>query len=107
MAYAGVTILTSVLSLAIGNVISYKVAAAMIVKPPSAYTAAESAMIAEFADYRDLKGKFDAAQLPKADLPRYHELQDRVRRGATGSASSGSGLAGGRRGERGRRHAAR
>ncbi|MGN6625190.1 MAG: sodium:solute symporter family protein, partial [Tepidisphaeraceae bacterium] len=81
MAYAGVTILTSVLSLAIGNVISYKVAAAMIVKPPAAYIAAESAMIAEFADYRDLKGKFDAAQLPKADLPRYHELQDRVRRG--------------------------
>jgi Na+/proline symporter len=75
--YAMITLMVSVLTLALGNVVSYKVASAMLVKPESSYTQQESQRIAEFHEYQTLKKQFTVGQLPEEKKTRYELLESK------------------------------
>jgi SSS family solute:Na+ symporter len=80
-AYVLFNIYVSLLLLGFGNVVSYKVATAMIVKPPAEYTMQEKAMVQEYSEYSALKAQVTAGQLPETSRNRYEELDSKVKRG--------------------------
>ncbi len=80
-AYVVFCIYTSLLLLGYGNVISYKVAAAMIVKPASEYTPAERTMVEEYFEYSTLKAEYSAQNLPPDKKERYETLTNKMNRG--------------------------
>ncbi len=58
----------------LGNVITFKVAAAMFPKPAAEYSAAEHQMINDYHEYVDLKRQFEEGKLPVAAEIRFDEL---------------------------------
>ena len=63
MFYVAFSVYVSLLLLAFGNVASYKVAAAMIVKPPEAYSEAEKTAVREYEEYAVLKSQYATGKL--------------------------------------------
>jgi len=80
-AYVLFNIYTSLLLLGFGNVASFKVASAMIVKPPDQYSASEKAMVDQYNEYASLKAQYTAGALPPAQRERFAELDSKVTRG--------------------------
>src|SRR5436309_6600528 len=64
MFYVAFSVYVSLLLLAFGNVASYKVAKAMIVKPPEVYTETDRTSVREYEEYSQLKRLYSAGQLP-------------------------------------------
>lgn len=79
--YAWFGLLQIPLQLGLGNIISYKVAAATMIKPESAYTQVDHAKVTAFREYEQLRDQFVRRQLPASDQPRYEQLLSQVRRG--------------------------
>lgn len=75
VAWAWWGVITVPLGVALGNIVSYKVAAAIFVKPESAYTAADRANIAEFKEYERLRAQFLAGRLPPERQSRLKVLE--------------------------------
>jgi SSS family solute:Na+ symporter len=80
-AYVLFNIYVSLLLLGFGNVISYKVAAAMITKPPAEYTATERVSVEEYREFKTLRGEFTAGKLPPERKARFDELENKNARG--------------------------
>jgi Na+/proline symporter len=85
LAYVLFNIYVSLLLLAFGNVVSYKVASAMMVKPPSDYSPAEQTMVDEYKEYAGLKAAYIAQTLPAAKQQRYDQLDSKVKLGQINS----------------------
>jgi SSS family solute:Na+ symporter len=77
-------IYVSLLLLGFGNVVSYKVVAAMMVKPASEYTPAQRIMVQEYAEYSELKTAC-AKELPAAKKERFEQLDSMAKRGELNS----------------------
>ncbi|HBF34850.1 TPA: transporter [Candidatus Sumerlaeota bacterium] len=75
LAYVLFNVVMAPLSLGLGNVASYKVASAMIVKPTSAYTAEEKAMVDAFQEYQQLKKEAVANHLSPEKKTRLEVLE--------------------------------
>jgi Na+/proline symporter len=80
-AYVIFNIYVNLLLLAFGNVASYKVASAMMVKPPSEYTAAEHGMVDGYSEYAGLRTAYTAGNLPAEKQERYEQLDSMAKRG--------------------------
>jgi SSS family solute:Na+ symporter len=85
LAYVIFNIYVSLLLLAFGNVVSYKVASAMMVKPPSDYSPAEQHTVAEYAEYAGLRAAYTAQTLSPAKVQRYEQLDSMVKLGQINS----------------------
>ncbi|MGC3988591.1 MAG: hypothetical protein QM796_02680 [Chthoniobacteraceae bacterium] len=83
--YVIFNIMVSLMLLAFGNVASYKVAAAMVVKPPAAYTQADQTVVREYEEYSKLKAAYVAGTLPEAQNERYQELDSKKNKGEINS----------------------
>ncbi len=84
-AYVLFNIYVSLLFLGFGNVVSYKVAAAMMVKPSSEYTQAEQVMVADYAEYSRLKADYTGGKLPADKKDRFELLDGKIKRGQINS----------------------
>ena len=87
-AYAAISVISAIGGIAFGNLISYKVVSAMIVKSPSAYTAAERQSVREYQDYIRLKPQGTAGTLKKSDTIYYALLDSEVKKGNLKSSIS-------------------
>jgi Na+/proline symporter len=85
LAYVLFNIYVSLLLLAFGNVVSYKVASAMMVKPASDYTPAQQHMVAEYNEYAGLKAAYTAQTLGPEQRQRYEQLDSMVKLGQINS----------------------
>ncbi len=79
--YVAFTVYVSLLLLAFGNVASYKVARAMIVKPVDSYTEKDKAMVQEYHEYSELKAQYTAGKLPVEKTERFQQLDSKSKRG--------------------------
>jgi Na+/proline symporter len=84
-AYVIFNIYVNLLLLGFGNVASYKVAAAMMVKPESEYTSAERLRVDEFSEYSALKAAYTAQNLPAAKQERFEQLDSMAKKGELSS----------------------
>lgn len=84
-AYILFQIYISLLLLGFGNVVSYKVAAAMMVKPPAEYTPAEHVTVDEYNEYAALKSAYVAQTLPAGKKERFEQLDSMGKRGELNS----------------------
>lgn len=81
MFYVAFSVYVSLLLLAFGNVASYKVAAAMIVKPPEAYSPAEKNSVREYEEYSQLKTQYATGKLSPEQNERFKVLDSKKARG--------------------------
>ena len=79
--YAVSTILLAVVGIAGGNVVALKTLQPMMVKPVSAYTAADQEKVNEFQEFSQLKKERQAASLPGEKASRYEVLKGLYDRG--------------------------
>jgi Na+/proline symporter len=63
-----------------GCIVSYKVAAAMITKPESSWTASEHKMVQDYRKYQALKAEFRAGQIKTEERGLYQSLDDRYKK---------------------------
>jgi len=80
-AYVLFNIYINLLLLGFGNVASYKVTSAMMVKPAAEYTPAEKVMVDEYAEYAALKADYTAQKLAPEKQERYSQLDSMATRG--------------------------
>jgi SSS family solute:Na+ symporter len=85
LAYVVFNIYVSLLLLGFGNVASYKVASAMMVKPAAEYTPAEAVMVSEYSEYAGLRQAYTARTLTPEKRQRYEELDSKVKLGQLNS----------------------
>ena len=74
--------------LALGNIISYKVASAMLVKPESNYTQHDRDRVAEYKEYRRLQADFTSGHLAAGLRGRYDALDSMAKKGELVSSVS-------------------
>lgn len=86
--YAWFAVLTIPFSLGLGNIVSYKVAAAMMVKPPAEYTVDEQRQVAEYAEYEALKKDRAIRNLSTSESHRFEELESKAKRNLIASEIS-------------------
>ena len=79
--YALINVVILLVLMGMGNIISYKVSAAMIVKPPSAYTAAERESVEGFKQYQALQAKLSAETISNEERVRLQTLDNLRKRG--------------------------
>lgn len=79
--YAVISMITAIGGMAFGNLVSYKVASAMITKPASAYTAQEHQSVQGYADYIRLHQQSTAGTLPDSQKAYYGALDAQNKRG--------------------------
>lgn len=84
-AYVLFNIYVSLLLLGFGNVVSYKVAAAMMVKPAAEYSAEERVMVQDYTEYAGLKAAYPDGNLPAASTERFKQLDSMSKRGELNS----------------------
>ncbi len=80
-AWAWWGIVTVVLNVALGDIVSFKVASAMFIKPETAYSQAERQSVENFRQYEHLKTQFAAGLLPASDQPQFNVLSNMNARG--------------------------
>ena len=85
LAYVLFNIYVSLLLLGFGNVVSYKVAAAMMVKPAAEYTPAEHTMVSEYTEYTGLRQAYTTQSLPAEKKQRFDQLDSMVKLGQLNS----------------------
>lgn len=78
--YTTFALFTVLLQLGLGNIISYKVAAAMLVKPEAEYTVAERKTVDDFRRYETLRAKHTAATLSTTEKTELDSLDSRVKK---------------------------
>jgi len=66
-AYAAFNIFIALFTMGVGNVAAYKVASAMVLKPPSAYTAEDQREMTDYKRYQALKAQVEAGTLSPED----------------------------------------
>jgi Na+/proline symporter len=86
--FAWFSILTVPLNLGLGNIISYKVMAAMMVKPAAEYTPAEQARVQQFTEFQELKTKRATRGLSPDEQSRYAILDSMAKRHQISSSIS-------------------
>jgi SSS family solute:Na+ symporter len=74
---AMVGVLLAPLGAGLGNVITFKVAAAMFPKPEAEYTQSERGQIRDYHEYARLKSGFEAGKLASGERVRFAELNER------------------------------
>ncbi len=74
-------IIMAILGGGLGNIVSYKVAAAMFVKPASEYTVVEQRLMYDYREYREYSEAFAEGTLPAKKKIRFEELSDRYQKG--------------------------
>ncbi len=84
-AYVTFNIYISLLLLGFGNVASYKVAAAMMVKSAHDYTPKERVMVQNYNEYSALKTAYSANNLRPEQKERYEELDSMAKHGELNS----------------------
>ena len=84
-AFALWLVTSALLSMALGNMVSYKVAAAMFVKPAAEYSIEEKAQVEGFKEYAALKIQVQAKTLPTDKTARYEELKAKQKAGEISS----------------------
>jgi SSS family solute:Na+ symporter len=87
-AYSAITILIMVLSVGLGNLVAYKLAAAVLVKPASEYSAAERETMGRVEEYQALRVKRDAGGLMGPEVGRYELLESMAARNELPAAIS-------------------
>ncbi|MES2693797.1 MAG: hypothetical protein V4773_10020 [Verrucomicrobiota bacterium] len=70
-----------VITIGFGNLITYKVAASLMVKPQTEWSAAEAASVANYKEFKQLEQQVKAGTLPAGAKPRLETLQDLNARG--------------------------
>ena len=75
MIMAWYTVIVAILSGALGNVVAYKVAAAMFVKPVAQYTPADRQSVAQFKEYTALRKEYGKGLLPPAEKKLFSKLR--------------------------------
>ena len=83
--YAVLAAITVFGIIVMGNVISYKVVSAMLLKPSAEWTAQERDSVSEFHEYEDLKLKRGTPQWTDADAQRYDALDGLSKHGELNS----------------------
>src|SRR5438067_1945052 len=81
MFYVAFSVYVSLLLLAFGNVASFKVAKAMIVKPPETYTEADRTSVKEYAEYTRLRSQYATGKLTPEQSERFKVLDSKKARG--------------------------
>src|SRR5438067_5302219 len=81
MFYVAFSVYVSLLLLAFGNVASYKVAAAMIVKQPDTYSDTEKTAVREYEEYSQLKTQYSSGKLSPERKERFQVLDSNKARG--------------------------
>jgi SSS family solute:Na+ symporter len=76
-AYAAFNIFIALFTMGVGNVAAYKVASAMVLKPPSAYTDQDRRMLASYHQFRDLDAQVAKGALSPKSEP-YRTLYSQV-----------------------------
>ncbi len=84
-AYALFNIFLALFLLGMGNVVTYKVASAMIVKQEANYATQELRSVERFREYRQLKQIADAGSLSEAQRQRFEVLDSMNKRGELNS----------------------
>lgn len=79
--YTLFNIVMALLGLGLGNMVAFKVASAMITKPPEIWTVAERQVVEGYGQFKELKSQYEAGKLPANMKERYAELKDRNSRG--------------------------
>lgn len=79
--YAVFNVFIALFGLAMGNVISFKVTSAMVVKPEAEYTVAEKRQVEDYREYQGLKTRMQATPLSPAEKDRLEVLDNRGKRG--------------------------
>jgi SSS family solute:Na+ symporter len=85
VAYAAFNIFMALFVMGMGNFFAYKVASAMIVKPPSAYSAEDREKMASYQEYWKLKSRADAGDAKILETERFKELDSRIKRRELGA----------------------
>jgi SSS family solute:Na+ symporter len=67
--YAMFNIFIALFTMGVGNVAAYKVASAMVLKPPSAYTDQDRSMLASYKQYQELSAQVAAGKLSPESEP--------------------------------------
>jgi len=80
-AYALFNMFLALFLLGMGNVVTYKVVSAMIVKPEADYTAQERQMVERFKEYRQFKQRADAGSLSEVQRQRFDALDSMNKQG--------------------------
>lgn len=86
-AYAAYNIFIALLTIGVGNVGSYKVASAMVLKPPSAYTQEDRQELADYKQYQSLREQVEAGKLSPESEP-FKTLDSESKRGQIQSSIS-------------------
>jgi Na+/proline symporter len=79
-AYALFNVVVAILLIGTGNVISYKVTAAMLIKPAAEYTATERQQVELYQEYQALRAQAETSRLPDAQQARFEMLDHLNRR---------------------------
>ncbi len=79
--YAGISILIGVISIGLGNIIAYKTLAPIMVKPASAYTAAEQQELRDYREFVQLRETRISGELNAGQSRRYEVLKGLFDRG--------------------------
>lgn len=64
-----------------GNLVTYKISAALVVKPEASWTAPERASVEGYREYQQLHARAAQGSLPADEQPRYEQLREREARG--------------------------
>lgn len=81
LAYAAFNIFIALFIMGMGNVVAFKVASAMMVKPESAYTGQERRQVELFGEYQTLRAQVEAGTLPRQSQERFDVLDNLNKRG--------------------------
>ena len=79
--FAGFNILFAVTFIAFGYLVSCKTMRAMMVKPETEYTAAETQMITDYENYKELRSAYELGELDQEKYLHYEELKNLYNKG--------------------------
>src|SRR5690606_22236791 len=72
---------SSLVIVGFGNLVGYRVASSLMVKPEAEWTAEERQSVEDYHEFRTISAQARAGQLPEDALPRLEQLRDADARG--------------------------
>jgi SSS family solute:Na+ symporter len=80
-AYAAFSIFIALFTMGMGNFLTYKVAHAMIIKPPNEYTDTDRQQIQDYQEYQSLKSQIELGQTSLTQSERFQILDNQNKHG--------------------------
>jgi SSS family solute:Na+ symporter len=80
-AYAAFSIFIALFTMGMGNFLTYKVAHAMIIKPPNEYTDTDRQQIQDYQEYQSLKSQIELGQTSLTQSERFQILDNKNKHG--------------------------